>query len=180
MAQVGHAARSSSPASAEHTYFVKSLLRVFYGSAVVILIVTASAKLVSATGKARALALPDPLLMLTHREVLVLAGSIELLLAGYLLFGRRSWLKAPLVAWLATNFLIYRLGLMWMGVHKPCSCLGTITDALSIAPATIDLLMKIVLAYLLASGYGLLFIEWWRGRKCVEPNLSALDHKPVT
>ena len=180
MAQVGHAARSSSPASAEHTYFVKSLLRVFYGSAVVILIVTASAKLVSATGKARALALPDPLLMLTHREVLVLAGSIELLLAGYLLFGRRSWLKAPLVAWLATNFLIYRLGVAWIGVHKPCGCLGTITDALSIPPATIDLLMKIVLAYLLAGSYDFLLLEWWQGRKRAEPTLPVLDQNPVT
>ncbi len=147
---------------------MKSLRRVFYGSAVVILIVTALAKLISATGKARALALPDPMLMLTNREVLVVAGSIELLLAGYLFFGRKSWLKVPLVAWLATNFLIYRLGLMWMGVHKPCGCLGTITDALAIPPTTVDLLLKIVLAYLLAGSYGLLFLEWWQGRKCAD------------
>ncbi len=159
---------------------MKSSLRVFYGSAAVILIVTASAKLVSATGKARALALPDPMLMLTHREVLVLAGSIELLLAGYLLFGRRSWLKAPLVAWLATNFLIYRLGLWWMGVHKPCGCLGTITDALSIPPTTVDLLMKIVLAYLLAASYGLLLLEWWRGRKRAEPKHFVLNENPAS
>ena len=76
---------------------MKLLLRVFYCSTAVILILTASAKLVSATGTARALALPDPLLTLTNREVLVLAGSIELLLAGYLFFSRKSWLKAPLV-----------------------------------------------------------------------------------
>ncbi len=180
MAQVCHAARSSNPASADYTYFVKSLLRIFYGSAAVILFLTAAAKLVSATGKARALALPDPLLTLTNREVLVLVGGIELLLAGYLLFGRRSWLKAPLVAWLATNFLIYRLGLVWMGIHAPCGCLGTITDALAIPPATVDLLMKIVLAYLLAAGYGLLLLEWWRGRKRAEPNLPVLNENPAS
>ncbi len=148
---------------------MKSSRRVFYGSAAVILIFTAAAKLLSATGAARALALKDPLLTLTHREVLVLTGVIELLLAGYLFFGKKPLLKTSLVAWLATNFLIYRVGLVWMGVHKPCGCLGTITDALSIPPTTVDLLMKIVLAYLLAGSYALLLLEWWPGRKPAKP-----------
>ena len=159
---------------------MKCLQRLFSYCAAVILIVTASAKLLSASGTARVLALPDALLTLTNRTVLVLAGSSELLLACYLIFGRKSWLKTPLVAWLATNFLIYRLGLLWMGVHKPCGCLGTITDALSIPPATVDLLMKIVLAYLLAGSYGLIVLEWGRGRKRADSKIPAPNQNPVT
>lgn len=153
---------------------MKSPRRVFYGSAGAILILTAAAKLVSATGDSRALALNDPLLTLTHREVLVLVGIIELLLAGYLFLGKKQWLKTSLVAWLATNFLIYRFVLLWMGVHKPCGCLGTITDALTIPPTTVDLLMKIVLAYLLVGSYGLLLLEWWQDRKRADTKPSDL------
>jgi hypothetical protein len=42
---------------------------IFIRSAVVILVLTALAKLISASGGARALDAKDPLLMLTHRQV---------------------------------------------------------------------------------------------------------------
>jgi len=51
---------------------------------------------------------------------------------------------------LATNFVVYRVGLWWIGWHRPCGCLGNLTDLLGISPHTADTIMKLVLAYLLA------------------------------
>ncbi|MGH7977270.1 MAG: hypothetical protein ACREC8_11490, partial [Limisphaerales bacterium] len=75
------------------------------------------------------------------------------------------------IAWLATNFFIYRLGLIHIGYHKPCSCLGTLTDALHIPAQTADTAMKIILAYLLIGSYTALL--WlWRQRRLTPSTLQ--------
>jgi len=50
-----------------------------------------------------------------------------------------------------------------MGWHRPCGCLGNLTDLdlLGISPHTADTIMKLVLAYLLVGSYWLL----WRSRR---------------
>jgi hypothetical protein len=76
------------------------------------------------------------------------------------IFSKRTWLPAGLLAWLATSFLIYRIGLVAIGYHRPCHCLGNLTDALHIPPQTADTAMKIILAYLLLGSYATLFWLW--------------------
>ena len=61
--------------------------------------------------------------------------------------------------------MLLRFGLWWMGWHKPCNCLGNLTDALHLSPQTADNIMKVVLAYLLIGSYGLLFWGWWRRKQ---------------
>jgi hypothetical protein len=91
-------------------------------------------------------------------------GVMELVVAMLCFFSRSIQLAVSCVAWLATNFLLYRFGFAWMGYHKPCSCLGNLTDALHIPPQTADTAMKIILAYLLIGSYATLF--WlWRQRR---------------
>jgi len=69
-----------------------------------------------------------------------------------------------LIAFLSTNFVLYRITLEWFGYHRPCSCLGTLPNALHIPPQTVDWGVKFLLAYLLIGGYATLF--WlWRLRK---------------
>jgi hypothetical protein len=88
--------------------------------------------------------------------VLASVGVLEILLAGYLFLGKNQWMKLSLTAWMATNFLVYRLGLWWTDAPKTCGCLGTVTDALSVSPRFVDYSMKAVLAYLLIGSVALI------------------------
>jgi len=107
-----------------------------------------------------------------------LIGGLECIIALVCFFSRWLELKAGLLAWLATSFLFYRLGLIWVGYHKPCSCLGNLTDALHIAPQTADTAMKIVLAYLLIGSYATLFWLWRQKRKTVSATASSETSAP--
>lgn len=130
--------------------------KIFIYSAACIFAATALAKLVSAGGSARVLNFADPLLTFQTRHVLAGVGVLEVLLAGYLFLGRNQWMKLSLIAWMATNFLFYRLGLWWTDAPKPCGCLGTVADALPVSPRFVDYSMKAVLAYLLIGSVALI------------------------
>jgi hypothetical protein len=129
------------------------LINLFVYTAGGLLFVTAMAKLVSAGGSAKALSLQDPLLYLSNRQVLIGVAVVELVVAGFALFGKNLFLRVSLISWLATNFLIYRIGLAWIGHAKPCGCLGTITDSLSLSPHTVNTIAKLILIFLLVCGY---------------------------
>jgi bacteriorhodopsin len=133
-------------------------LRFFCLLSGLLLLLTAIAKLVSSFGSTIILDLDDPILKVSYRHVFWVVGGVELLVAYVCFFGKNRFLQAGLVASLATTFLIYRIGLVWIGYHKPCACLGSVTAALHISPETADTIMKFVLAYLLISSCIILFI----------------------
>src|SRR4051812_40624213 len=110
--------------------------RWFLYSVGVILALTAAAKFVSAMGNARILQSPDPIFGIPFRSVFWIVGGIEIVVALVCLFGRRLNLGSGAVAWLATSFVFYRIGLLWVGYQRPCTCLGNLTDALHIRPET--------------------------------------------
>lgn len=139
-------------------------LRCFLYSSGTVLIIVAAAKIVSSSGSVRILENLDPVFAIPFRDVFIIVGGLELIVAAVCFFGRRVGLQAGLVALLATNFLIYRFGLVLVGYHKPCSCLGNLTDALHIPPQTADMAMKIILAYLLIGSYATLFWLWRQGK----------------
>jgi hypothetical protein len=89
---------------------------------------------------------------------------VELVIAVFCLLTTKRQFALMALALLSTNFVVYRLGLWWMGWHQPCGCLGNLTDALRISPTTADHIMKGVLAYLLIGSYGLLWRQWRGGR----------------
>ena len=128
-----------------------------------LLIVTAAAKFIGSTGRAGILQSADPIIQMPFRSVFVLAGLVELLIGLACLFWRRVICVSMMLAWLATVFLIYRLGLVWVDYHKPCSCLGNLTEALGIAPESADIFIKCVLGYMLIGSYASL-IWFWRNR----------------
>jgi hypothetical protein len=132
---------------------------IFLYSAAVILIVTAVAKLYSATGSLRILDHSDPMLMLSNRQVFMLVGLIELAVAGYCLWGRALSLKLLSTAWLATMFGLYRVGLWWTGPHGSCGCLGTVADMLPVSAQAVDHAMLGLVAYLWLGSVGLLILS---------------------
>jgi hypothetical protein len=130
----------------------------------VVLGITGLAKTFSSIGPARALDVLDPLLGTPFRQLLLLVGLVELLIAFFCLFTGRRGLSIWLVAWLSSNFLLYRIGLCWVGWHHPCSCMGSLAGMLHLSDQVADSIMKGVLAYLLIGSYGMLLWEWWLGR----------------
>jgi hypothetical protein len=142
-----------------------------------ILLATSIIKLGSASGSARVLQQPDPIFTILFQHLIFTVGILELGIALVCLFSKRAKLQAGMVAWLATNFILYRVTLVLIGWHRPCPCLGNLTDALHIPPETADNTMKIILAYLFIGSYATLFLIWRQKRKdsSSEPLLKEPD-----
>jgi hypothetical protein len=138
----------------------------FVISAGSILLITGAAKLWSAFGQVRILEFPDPITNISFRHLMLLTSVIEMMVALVCLLLRKVQLALILVAWLATIFLIYRLGLWWLDWQTPCHCLGSLTGRLGIPSQTADTIMKIVLAYLLIGSYIML---WFSKRRKIAP-----------
>jgi hypothetical protein len=154
------------------------IIRIYVYFAGVLLLITSLAKLVSSSGSARVLENTEPIFGMTFRHVFWLVGTIELLVALVCFFWKRVGLQAGLVAWLATSFLIYHLGLILISYHTPCSCMGNLTEALHISAKTADLAMKIILAFLFIGSYATLFWHWRQHRQ-VEGRIQNDEIKPT-
>jgi hypothetical protein len=139
----------------------------FISSSIIVLTLSSFAKLVSTTGRAEILDLPDLLLGLTNRHILYGVAFIELGVAIFLLFSKSDWLKSVLIVWLSSCFFLYHFGLWMLHPKKPCPCFGNLTDALHIPPQTADTAMKIILAYSLIGSYATLFWLWRQRKKAI-------------
>ena len=96
----------------------------FIPSAATTLVVTGAAKAWTGFGRTKILAVADPITGMQFGHLMLVVGILELAIGSICLFGKSQKLKLGLIAWLAMNFVVYRLGLRWMGWRKPCSCLG--------------------------------------------------------
>jgi len=137
----------------------------FVWSAGIVLAAVGIAKAFSAAAPARALDTPDPLFTIPFRQLFLLVGLAELLIAFFCLFTDKRRLSLLAVAWLSTNFLLYRLALWFIGWHHPCACMGSLAGALHLSDRAADNIMKGVLAYLLVGSYSILFWQWQRERR---------------
>ena len=135
---------------------------------------TRLAKAVSAIGSARALDAADPVVGIPFRQLLLLVGLGELVIAFFCVFTGRRRVALAAVAWLATSFLVYRLGLWFIGWHHPCACMGSLAGMLHLSDQVADNIMKGVLAYLLIGSYGILLWEWRQGRGGAPPAVGGL------
>lgn len=147
----------------------------FFITASFLLLMAAAGKLISSFGNAQILSNPDPILRFSFKSIFLAIGAIELVLASICMLKGKFVLKAGLIAWLATAFFVYRLGLAFVGYHKPCSCLGNLTDALHIQPQVADTAMKVILAYLLIGSYSILFWLWRQKRSQSSYNNSRVQ-----
>ncbi|MGO8926794.1 MAG: MauE/DoxX family redox-associated membrane protein [Limisphaerales bacterium] len=141
----------------------------FLRCAGVLLAATGLAKAFSAIGPSRSLDIADPVIGIPFRQLLLLVGLAELLIAFFCLFTDKRRLSLLAVTWISTNFLVYRLGLWFIGWHRPCGCMGNLTDLLHISPRVADNIMKGVLAFLLVGSYGILLWEWRQRRAQAPP-----------
>jgi hypothetical protein len=142
-----------------------------------ILAVTGLAKAFAAIGPARALDAADPLFGMAFRQLFLLVGLSELLIAFICLLTERRGISLLLVASISGGFLAYRLSLWVVGWHRPCGCMGSLTELLHISPGTADNIMKGVLAFLLIGSYVLLLREWGHRRAPEVPRAPRLRNE---
>lgn len=124
--------------------------RWFIYSAVGILLVSAFAKIVSASGDSHALDSSDPIFPVSYRQLLLSVGFLELAVCAVCLFSGRMKLALSLIAWLASNFLLYHVGLWLMGWSGPCNCLGNLTGAIHLSSKTVETITRFLSIYLFA------------------------------
>jgi hypothetical protein len=146
------------------------VFRIFKWSVAFLLLTTSLAKFVSSGTNASA-HWADPVFGVPFREVLWMAGLAELAGAVICVASRSVSLTMGTTAWLATNLVLYRLGLWWVGSQKPCGCLGGLTDALHLSLEATNVILKIVLAYILVGSYSILIAHYWQKLKITSPVL---------
>jgi hypothetical protein len=145
----------------------------FIWSAAVILFMTAAAKLVSAADHVPTLMRMDPVLNISNRHFFLLAGLLELAVSAFLLTGRNDRMKLMLIAWLATNFALYRAGLWWNHSAHLCSCLGNLAEMIPIRPRLLDGVLWGALGWMGVGSYGFLLLGWCVPRKSAASQAAA-------
>ena len=137
----------------------------YFASVVVILVLTAAAKIVSAAGSAGVLKAQDRLIPISNRTLLLTVAPIEILVAVTLLLAEAEIIKSASVVWLSVCFGTYRFGLMCLGHIWVCPCLGFITQKLPFRPESIDAALKLTLGYMFAGSAYFLISSWRRQRE---------------
>ena len=136
----------------------------FITSVIVILLLSAVAKLVSATGKAKILTRRDPLVGLTYGRVLLFAAALDSITVVALLATRAKSLQLVMIACLSLVFGAYRAGSALTGAPPLCPCLGTVSQALHIPAPIVDRATFVVFLYLLIGSFALLLWDYLRAK----------------
>ena len=140
-------------------------VKIFIYSAGGILLAAALERLMVAAGSAPALARPEPMLGIPLRSAVLLTGGIELLVATICLLGSQARIQAGWLTWLATYYLVYRIGLIWMHIHPQATCLGSLTDPLHLLKGFMGFIIGLLPLYLLLGSYAAMFWLWLAGRR---------------
>jgi DNA-directed RNA polymerase subunit RPC12/RpoP len=122
----------------------------FTNSAGGILALYGTTCVLGAFGKSRLMdIIPDPLFGISFRQLMLSAGIVGLTMACLCLFTNKRTLTLALIAWLVTNFLVYRIGLWTMGWHHPYAWLSGMMDGFGISPLMADGIVIVIVAYLI-------------------------------
>lgn len=139
----------------------RAFTALFVKSAAAIFATTGVAKIIAAFSHAPLVAfMPDPVFGVEERYVFMGVGLLEFVVCAVCVGRSSSLLSVKLIAWMATNFLMYHVTLFLMGWQQPCACLGYLTSAFHIAPRVGDFLVRMLVAYLLIGSYLVLLISW--------------------
>jgi DNA-directed RNA polymerase subunit RPC12/RpoP len=111
-------------------------IRYFILSAGAILLAAALSRFLIAAGNAQIMALPDPMLGIPLRYAVVAVGAFELGVALVCLCGKRVGFQIGWLAWLATNYIVFWIGLLLMHIHPQATCIGGLTDLLLVHHGT--------------------------------------------
>src|ERR1035437_4880545 len=152
------------------------ILRIFTNSAAALLLAMASALfLINLTGPVHLVQPHDPIFAISLRYLFWIIGGIAVLAAWLCLFSERPALPTAWVAWLATNFLIYRIGLYWNGCHDLTGFLGSFSYAFGIPAKAANMMADLAFAYLLMGSCAALLWQWRRSSKNPSIHQSIIE-----
>lgn len=140
-------------------------IKFFIYSAGGILVAAALERFLVAAGDAQVLALPEPALGIPLRYTALLVGGLELVVALICFFGKQTGLQVGWVVWLATDYLVYRIGLLTMQCHPQATCIGSLTDPLSLSRGPAGIVMGLLPLYLLSGSYAAMIWLWLEHRR---------------
>jgi hypothetical protein len=128
---------------------------ILFAISVGILSFTSSLKVWTLLTALDSLVVPDPLFtFLSGFQLIILVAILELIVVFILIVSRSTSIKLFSLAWLSTAFLAYRIGLYIIGHAENCSCAGGPETWLALGLGdSIELSMKLGLAYMLISSY---------------------------
>jgi hypothetical protein len=118
-----------------------------------ILLAAAAIRFVIAAGESPLMAMPEPMLGIPLRYAVLTVGGLELLIALICLFGRQIAFQVACLAWLSTDFIVYRIGLLLTHSHPQTTCIGSLTDPLHLASGAMGLLVALMPFCLLVGSY---------------------------
>ena len=119
--------------------------------------------LFSALGSVPPLWQSDALFGLTTRTVLVLTGVLHLAVSSYLFAGRDLMNKGIIAVWAGCNHIVYYVGIVWvMKVAPPLPAEVALAWSAGLSSQAIDLLWKVIIAYLFVGGPAVVTLEWRR------------------
>jgi endogenous inhibitor of DNA gyrase (YacG/DUF329 family) len=147
-------------------------IKSFVKSAGAILLAAALSRFLVAIGSAQFLPLPDPALGLPLRYTVLIVGGIELLVALICLFGSQIHFQAAWLVWLATNYIVFQIGLFWMHCHPQATCIGSLTDPLHLSRGFYGWITALLPVYLVLGSYTSLIYLWATGRAAVPVSQS--------
>jgi hypothetical protein len=127
--------------------------RTFILSAGGILLAAALIRFLIAAGNALVLAQPEPLMGISLRHAVLLVGMVELVVALICLFGKQTGLQTGCLVWLASNLIIYWIGLIWTQTEPQSACWGTLTDPLHLSGGITGDIVSLIPFYLVAGSY---------------------------
>jgi hypothetical protein len=150
----------------------RAAARALVQTAVLLLTLTAAAKIFAASGESRILGQADPLFgLLTMRQSMLLAAALEIVVVVLVTRAPTALRKAVLLLWIGSVFLVYRIGLWWVGFEGSCRCLGNLGDVFGISAETADWIAKGILGYLLVGSAAILL--WHLSRRGHGPDADA-------
>jgi hypothetical protein len=140
-------------------------LKGFIHCIALILFIIAVAKLFSIFSVAQIWELPDPILSISNKWLFISSAGLDLGLSAFLLMSNRQTAKLIVLAWFATDVIIYRFGIRHVGGIYLLSCIGNITNKDLILPRALNVILWIFLCYILVVSYGVLAIKWLSRRR---------------
>lgn len=144
----------------------------FIKSAGAILLVAALARFVIASGNSPVLPLSEPMLGIPLRFAALTVGGIELTVALICLFGKKIHFQTGWLAWLATNYVVFWIGLFWMHCHPQATCIGSLTDPLRLSRGMTGFAIQLLPLGLLFGSYAALFQLWFANRGQTERRVA--------
>jgi hypothetical protein len=148
----------------------------FIRSAAFLLAFSGVMKVMSTAGDAQVLADLDPLFHIRMRPVLLFIGCSELALS-WVLFSEQfsSSAKPVLVLWISSCFIIYRAGLVSIGFHGYCACMGQVFSILGIEDTVASNILVVLVIYMFTGSLLILLIQMIRKQRRKSPKVGVVN-----